>query len=72
MHLSAHTRFDTAADIAMEVPAGAPDAEIEVTPEMAAEGARVLADMFEYAAAHDWHTMERAAEVFRKMWNARV
>lgn len=44
--------------------------EIEVTEEMAMEGALALADMFEYAAKGDWLTKARAAEIFRRMWRA--
>jgi hypothetical protein len=49
-----------------EESSGAPD-QIEVTTEMAAEGARVLADRFESAIARDWLTQAWAAEVYRAM-----
>lgn len=45
--------------------------DIQVTPEMALEGSRFLADKFEYAIAGDWLTMEHAAEIFRRMMLAR-
>jgi hypothetical protein len=48
-------------------PAGAPKDEIEVTPEMALAGSRVLAGIFEYAMVGDWETMDHASAVYRAM-----
>jgi hypothetical protein len=58
--------------VASKEATGAPEVEIEITPEMAAAGSRALADMFEYAVADDWLTIERASEVFRRMCSARA
>jgi hypothetical protein len=52
--------------VAEKSAAGAPESEIEVSAKMADEGARALADMFEYAVAHDWLTKERASDVYRR------
>jgi hypothetical protein len=71
MHLTEHRRFNTAADIATEVAAGTPDAEVEVTNEMAKAGARVLAAHFEHAYVNDWLTLDRASEIYQAMWSYR-
>jgi hypothetical protein len=39
---------------------------------MASAGSRVLADIFEYAKAGDWLTMEHASAVYRAMCDVRA
>ena len=50
--------------------AGAPEHETEVTPEMKAAGARILAATYEYAGADDMFTLDVAERIFREMVGA--